>query len=260
MAFLHPHEYDGGGLSYTDALSGVELGAYIDASGSVNDDVGGAVVGGTSCDDGAVRRDVDDAKTLDMVWLGASVLGEEMEARCKLRCKLAFSDTGFDTVDGCALVASECRYPADKGDDDDSVFVPPCGSGKGIGAKTGRRAVSGAGFSPSDDTSTFLESRFLLLQSRNSRKMMSRRKTATIAPMMAPHGVFEPPDGLVFVGPGVVDPDAVGVDVGLAPVVVNDPVVVKTGTLSEPSNSNLSRRNSVFPFALVPRFVTTIVW
>jgi len=89
---------------------------------------------------------------------------------------------------------------------------------------------------------------------------MSRRKTATIAPMMAPHGVFELPDGLVFVGPGVVDPDAVGVDVGLAPVVVNDPVVVKTGTLSEPSNSNLSRRNSVFPFALVPRFVTTIVW
>ena len=73
-------------MSYTDALSGVELEAYIDAAGSVNDDVGGTVVGDTNCDDGAVRRDVDDAKALDMVWPGASVLGdEEMEARCKLR-------------------------------------------------------------------------------------------------------------------------------------------------------------------------------
>lgn len=74
------------------------------------------------------------------------------------------------------------------------------------------------------------------------------------APAMAPSGVFDPPDD---VAPPLLWVDVEeGMDVG----VTVTPEGVNKGTASEDSNSKRSNRNSVLPFVLEPRFVTTIVW
>lgn len=76
---------------------------------------------------------------------------------------------------------------------------------------------------------------------------------------MAATGVFFPPP------PDVVPNDCVGVDVPDDDDVVDEvmtlkPGVVNNGVASVIANSNLSKRNSVFPLAVDPWFVTTISW
>jgi hypothetical protein len=75
------------------------------------------------------------------------------------------------------------------------------------------------------------------------------------APVIAPTGdFFDPPDDVAPPVLPVADEEGSDVDVTLTPEGVN------SGVVSELSNSKRSNWNSVLPFALEPRFVTTIVW